>query len=58
MSRRTSNREKGTGTIEKKRNHFYLKLRIGKACKTTLLLGWMPGAGLLPDEVEKRGPAE
>ena len=39
MSKKTSNREKGTGTIEKKRNHFYLKLRIGQQCKTTLLLG-------------------
>ena len=39
MSKKTSHREKGTGTIEKKRNHFYLKLRIGKASKTTLLLG-------------------
>ena len=32
------NREKGTGTIEKKRNQFYLKMRIGKI-RTTLLLG-------------------
>ena len=39
MSKKTSNREKGTGTIEKKRNHFYLKLRMGKVCKMTLLLG-------------------
>ena len=33
------NREKGTGTIEKKRNRFYLKMRIGGKTKTTLLLG-------------------
>ncbi len=33
------NREKGTGTIEKKRNRFYLKMRIGGKTRTTLLLG-------------------
>ena len=33
------NREKGTGTIEKKRNQFHLKMRIGGKIRTTLLLG-------------------
>ena len=38
MANRKQNREKGTGTIEKKRNHFYLKLRMGGKTKLTLLL--------------------
>ena len=37
MANRKQNREKGTGTIEKKRNHFYLKLRTGGKTKSTLL---------------------
>ncbi|MEI3003524.1 MAG: hypothetical protein V8T87_02725, partial [Victivallales bacterium] len=39
MQKRIRNREKGTGTIEKKRNRFYLKTRIGDKSKSTLLLG-------------------
>ena len=39
MQKNVRNREKGTGTIEKKRNRFYLKLRIGDKTKNTLLLG-------------------
>lgn len=39
MKKHVGNREKGTGTIEKKRNHFYLKIRTGSKCKSTLLLG-------------------
>ena len=39
MQKRIRNREKGTGTIEKKRNRFYLKTRIGDKSKTTLLVG-------------------
>lgn len=39
MQKKIRNREKGTGTIEKKRNRFYLKTRIGDKSKTTLLLG-------------------
>ena len=34
-----TNREKGTGTIEKKYHHFYLKIRTGGRTKSTLLLG-------------------
>lgn len=37
MPSKKQNREKGTGSIEKKRNHFYLKLRIGGKTKSTLL---------------------
>ena len=37
MPSKKQNREKGTGTIEKKRNHFYLKLRTGGKTKSTLL---------------------
>jgi len=33
------NREKGTGSIVKKRHHFYLKIRTGGRAKSTLLLG-------------------
>ena len=39
MKKHVCNREKGTGTIEKKRNHFYLKIRTGGKTKSTLLLG-------------------
>ena len=37
--RKIGNREKGTGTIEKKGRHFHLKIRIGGKTKCTLLLG-------------------
>ena len=37
--KRQGYRERGTGSIEKKRNHFYLKIRIRGKSKSTLLLG-------------------
>ena len=37
--KKTDRREKGTGSIEKRGNHFFLKIRIGDRTKTTLLLG-------------------
>ena len=36
---KTNRREKGTGSVEKKGHHFYLKIRIGGRTKSTLLLG-------------------
>ena len=38
MPKQKLNREKGTGSIEKKRNRFYLKLRHNEKTKSTLLL--------------------
>lgn len=39
MAKRKMNREKGTGTIEKRRNRYYLKLRTGGIQKLTPLFG-------------------